>query len=316
MIMSAVVNPKVFLEDNFDANNKYRDNISVFLQGIKENGILIDDSDGTIKKQLINYFLTLPMPKIGIKSKKIFEELCNQNSPRKFFVLSNTYKTSGEEIDDLIHRVASENKADEEFDENKLLEYIQSEFEDKRRELSQYSKSLHQTEPTDIDEMLIRCVKFSKKLRFYDSQLGKISSNEDYEEKCSRFCEGFCYIIKLWHDNICVSINNKDKLEVSINTPLFNREHKMRVKQIINNVIVGPIKKSCGVSVDVYLKEDKEKIFHDRFLESDYALILFGRGFDLFKDKKNFRSNTIKLMKFSSEHMSTVKEYFNLPTIK
>ncbi len=310
MIMSSVVCPDIFQEENFDAGRNYRSNVHQFLEGIRTNGLIVVDPREILKQDLIRSLDRLPTSKVGNKIPAIMVELLKGSNGRKVFISCKDSLSLGVALtcSHLAQRVGNACAVDKVFDAIDLSWYVESEYEKKRRTFERSSNSLHQMSRQEIEEIIIRSIRFSKRLQFYDSQLGRISDGElkqrtggeSYEEKCGRFYEGVEYIVGLWKRHGHFLDGGDKEGEIEIITPIHWKADDAYsitlVKKTITKAITERLSSAHKVGVALLLKHDTRNVFHDRFLYTQSATLLFGRGFDLFTRSGRFKSNTVKLV--------------------
>jgi len=306
MLMSAVVDPSSFDKDYFE-DPSYEQNAQIFLRGVLANGLLIVDSDGILKDLLINNIKSLSL-KYGERFVIIIAELLKNKRHKIVNLDSFGYKKNVDTIlqayeirknckaDSFIvsiksfHFFESNNFADPAI--TPLSNYIYSDFEKKRRWFFEELPSIDNLKKTEIEDIIIRIIKYSKWLRFYDKQIGS-------GDRTSFFRKGIEYILSLWEKN---GILIKDCIgEVEIISCVKSSD---RIKKIKSDLLV-PLKSKFSFHFTLRLKEDKSDIFHARFLETQHAIVLFERGFDLFKnDGNSFRRNFLKLENTAFNHLN------------
>lgn len=332
MLVSAVLDPSAFDSDYFD--NLYRIHAEDFLKGIIENGVLIVDSEGELREAFIKQIECLPGT-AGQYLQILLAELL-KIEPRRFVaccVLSN-----GTASDDLLE-LACHLKKDTEADvlivgprsletltseqENvegviPLSKYRDSDFEKCRQKYRDGLGSIDTLSEPEVENMIIRTVRFSKCLEFYDRHIGQRTNT-------CHFYAGIEYILSLWRKHgFFVSDQDFGKVKIyacSVDCILAGdtdskknknkRKNKEQYENIVREIITPlEVEENSPWSVKILIKDDPDNIFHARYLESEHAVVRVDRGFRLFKQGRKFRQNLFTLNMMES---SVVRRYQNLP---
>lgn len=333
MLVSAVVDPSAFEAGYFD--ELYTIQAVDFLKGIQRNGLLIVDSENRLRDVLVKQVVSLPIKPQQRLGFLIQELLLKKKSKRVIACLVSLNDTSSVSLLDLAYHLKTDTgvdalvvgkesletlKSDRRFNERiiPLSEYRDSNFE-KDREVYETRVGPIDTLPkSEVEDMLIRSIRFAKWLRFYDAYIGTGSNT-------SRFRNGIEYILSLWYEHgffasqqgigtveiyTCsaerISKNETDHAKTS--KLERNRDNYQRV---IRNLIEPLKKKFPYWPVRFSVKDDPNYIFHARFLEAEHAIVQMDRGFDLFKPNGEFQRNFFTLNMAGSSHLRECRQLPN-----
>ncbi len=81
MIISLILNPSVMNGESFQTISGYRENVHTLFKGLAANGVLLDDSHGTLQRELRQSIESLP-PKYRQRLQGCFEELVKNKKQR------------------------------------------------------------------------------------------------------------------------------------------------------------------------------------------------------------------------------------------
>lgn len=288
MLVSAVVDPSAFDAKYFDA--LYTIQAVDFLKGIQSNGLLIVDSESRLRNALVEQVKSLPIKPQQRLRFLIQELLLKKKSKRVIACLVSLNNTSSASLLDLAYQLKTDTeadalivgnesqetlKSDRRFNENIILlsEYRDSDFE-KDREMYETRVGPIDTLPkSEVEDILIRSIRFAKWLRFYDAYIGAGSNT-------SRFRDGIEYILTLWYEHgffasqqgigsveiyTCSAerISESETDHAKTSKLERNRDNYQRV---IRNLIEPLKKKFPYWPVRFAIKDDPNYIFHARFL--------------------------------------------------
>lgn len=170
----------------------------------------------------------------------------------------------------------------------------------------------------EVENMIIRTVRFSKCLHFYDRHIGQRTNT-------CHFYAGIEYILSLWREHgFFVSDQDFGKVKIyacSVNCILEGdtdsrkrkkkKENKKQHENIVREIITSlEIAENSPWSVKIVIKDDPNNIFHARYLKSEHAIVRVDRGFRLFEEGRKFRQNLFTLNMTES---SLVGRYCSLP---
>ncbi len=327
MLVSAVPDPTAFDKKYF--NPLYRIQAEDFLNGIQKNGLLILDSKGKLLTACIAQIQAVP--KYGQELLTLLTELLKNGkqravecpvSPHPMPLLELAYDLRTDtEADALIVgadsletlRAAGKHRVDV----VPLSDYRDSTFEKDRQQYEAGFESIDTLPREDVAELIIRAIRFSKWLRFYDPQIGK-------GDRTSHYREGIEYILSLWREHGFFAsqqgigsvdiftrraerIFDSDEARVKQSKQTENRaQHRKVIRDLIE-----PVKTQFPWPVKLHVKNDADYIFHARYLQTQHAIIGVDRGFDLFKPGTNeFQRNFLTLNMAEGSHLTECR---NLP---
>ena len=204
MLVSAVLDPSAFDKDYFD--DLYAIHAEDFLEGIWKNGVLIIDKGGRLQGAL--YRSAKCLPSKGHRSQILIAEILKTKSVAVHLVsLSNL---SSMNLLDLMCHLKTQTETDililgdKDFEELRfnpkysahifpLSKYRDSDLEKERQRYCDGLKPIDTLSEKEVKDVIIRSVRFSKWLRFYDAYIGS-------GENTSRFRKGIEYILTLWKE--------------------------------------------------------------------------------------------------------------------
>lgn len=310
MLVSAVVDPSAFNEDCFD--DLYAIHVEDFLQGIWKNGVLIVDREGRLQDALYRKAEYLPIE--GQRSQILLTELLKIKSVAVIPIsLSNV---SSANLLDLIYHLKTDAEADAliladenfeilRFDPNRsdgivqLSKYRNSDFEQLRQKYHDGLESIDTLSESKVKEIIVRLVRFSKRLRFYDPYIGTGNNT-------SGFRKGIEYILDLWRKHgFFVSQQGIGEVEIYTCAEHVPNDDINRVKRKINRELMDRLKKQFPHwwQIKLFVKEDPNGIFHARYLETDHTVVRVDRGFNLFNSRRKFYRNFFTLNMAESSHL-------------
>jgi hypothetical protein len=329
MLMSAVPDPSAFDVSYFDA--VYRIQAEDFLRGIERNGLLIVDSGKRIQNAIIGRITSLPIKYRQQLQIKIEELLLKKKTKRIIAITTSSNGTSPPDLLGLAYRLKTDTKVDALIvgdgslktlkSEQKhvadivpLSEYRDSDFEADRQRYENKIGPIDTLPKTEVDSLVIRLVRFTKWLRFYDPQIGKGSNT-------SRFRKGIEYILSLWKDHGFfatqqgigeVQIFTCEAEHIRDDETEHAKESKLKRNQEnyrkIVRELIEPLKNQFPWPIELFVKSDPDGIFHARYLETQHAIISVERGFDLFKQNSGFNRNFFTLHTAASSHLKECRE--------
>ncbi len=315
MLVSAVIDPSTFNEDYFDES--YRHHAEDFLNGIIDNGLLIFDSRGELRKAFIEQIMSLSTP-VGQQLQVSLADLLKMEPERFVACYAPSNEASLNDLLSMARRLKKNTETDALIVSSASLEtliseqenvegviplskYRDSDFEKCRRRYYGGLGSIDMLSKQVVKDMIIRAIRFSKSLKFYDRHIG-LRSNTCY------FGAGIEYILSLWYEHGFFA-SDQDFGEVQIyacsadciveeDTDYKKKKKKKQNteqhEKIVQEIIM-PIKKNFPCPIEVVIKEDPENIFHARYLESEHAVVRVDRGFRLFEQGRKFRQNLFTL---------------------
>jgi hypothetical protein len=333
MLVSAVLDPSAFDVEYFNENELYTIQAVDFLRGIQKNGLLIVDTENKLRDAFIKWYKALPSKPRG-RLRILVEELLLKKRSRRIIAchlsLSNipsmnlldlAYNLKADtKVDALI--VGNESletlKSDRRFNGSivPLSEYRDSDFETKRQRYESQVGPIDTLPKSEVDDLIIPSVRFTKWLRFYDAYIGS-------GENTSRFRKSIEYILSIWHEHGFfaaeqgiggVEIFTRSANQIRDNETDHARESKLKRNQESHRRIIRKLIEPLNLNEDfpwpirLFVKNDPDSIFHARYLETQHAIIRIDRGFDLFKQNGQFRRNFFTLNMAESSHLRECRE--------
>ena len=318
MLVSAVLDPSAFNAEYFDA--LYTIQTVDFLKGIQRNGLLIVDSENRLRDALVKQVEALPIKPQQRLRFLIQELLLKKKSKRVIACFVSLSDTSSTSLLDLAYHLKTDTETDvlivsdksletlklqRRYDKDivPLSEYRDSDFEEYRQEYDNQVGPIDTLPKEKIEEIIIRSVRFTKWLRFYDPHIGRGNNTGDFRE-------GIEHILSLWYEHGFFS-SQQGIGGVEIFT-CKDRDVRNQYRKIIEELIT-PLEGQFPWPIRFMIKVDRngvDRIFHARYLETQHAVIRVDHGFDLFRQKGEFRRNFFTLNMAESSHL---RECRNLP---
>ncbi len=315
MIVSVVLDPSAFNENYFDETYTYH--AEDLLRGILRNGLLIVDSEEILRKELKKKIMSLPST-FGQQIQTLFAELLKSDSTRIIACCVASKFNSKDRLIDLALQLRRKTDADtlfasvdsvktliseQEYDEKTvpLSDYRDSEFEKIRQNYDRGFGAIDKLCKSEVDEIFIRSIRFTKSLRFYDPYIGRGNNTDKYYK-------AIVYILTLWEKHgYFASERGIESVELYA---CKGRNIRKQHQNIINEIIT-PLKKQFPWLVKFSIKVDysgESRIFHARYLESQYAIIRVDKGFDLFNENDEFKRNLISLNMEENIHLEECRD--------
>ena len=209
MLVSAVPDPSAFDASYFDA--VYRIQAEDFLRGIERNGLLIVDSGKRLQNAIVKSIQSLPIKYRQQLQIRIEDLLLKKRTRRTIAIPVSSNDVSPSNLLDLAFQLKTDTKADALIVGGESLETLESEqrygkdivplfdyrdssFEANRQRYEDKVGPIDKLPKIEVDNLIIRSVRFTKWLRLYDPQIGKGNNT-------SRFRKGIEYILSLWKDH-------------------------------------------------------------------------------------------------------------------
>lgn len=313
MLVSAVLDPSAFDTGYFDA--LYTIQAVDFLKGIEKNGLLIVDSENRLRDALVKRVEMLPI-KFRQRLQILVEELLLKKRSRRIIAcfIRPDYTPSGDLLN-LAYHLKTSTGADALIVGNNSLEtltstqrygvdiiplseYRDSDFETERQRYENQVGSIDTLRRSEVENLIIRSVRFVKWLRFYDPYVGRRDNTDDFRR-------GIEYILSLWHEHGFFSSQpGTGSVEIFTRKGRYVQDQHHRIVQ----ELITPLEKQFPWSIKFVIKADPDGIFHARYLEAQHAVIRVERGFDLFKQNGGFRRNFFTLNMAESPHLKECRE--------
>lgn len=333
MLVSAILDPYVFDFDDAYFDALYMINAEDLLKGIKKNGVLIVDSGKKLQDALRDRIKSQAFPmKYQKRLQILVEELLknrkrrivecpvapNSTSSGNLLKIACALKTDTE-ADGLI--VGNNNFEALRFDPKysdgivPLSEYRDSDFEKERQRYCDGFESIDMLSRAEVDEIVIRSIRFSKWLRFYDRYIVT-------GDNTSGFLNGIKYILSLWRDHgFFAPRQGIGELEIFTGTEHIREDEEDHAKDSklarsqenyrkVKRELMGWLKREAPQwwQIKIFVKDDPNHIFHARYLETQHAVIRIDRGFDLFNQENRFRRNFFTLNMAESSHLRECRD--------
>jgi hypothetical protein len=289
MLMSIVVQPEAFASGHFEARS-YRDQAEMLLRGMQSNGVLLVDSDKALLRALKEQIEALGT-KCGQQIKVRFEELqksgrsrvvvtrCRLNTSMPSFEASRMVYESVNADALVVDAVAGQQlRVGGGPDPEGLTpmgSYTSSVCETTRHAFLEELPSLDKMGVEVFSDHIVRLTRFSKRLRFYDKQIGTGNN-------LTGFRRGIGKILSLWAAN---AHYGKSALTAEIYTcvQLCGPKAAMPPEVVyarIKDDIVVQLADTVGLPIKFFFKNDPGHLTHDRFLQTDSLAVTFSKGFD------------------------------------
>jgi len=326
MYVFALLSPDAFKPDCFERPG-YQLQTALFFRGVEGNSLLlvdedarlIDEIDDVISSLAIKFRQDLEIRLTELRKRlrnnrirrwgiRCSSEICRTANTQSALQLCERISeaTSPDAFlvsDDIYRHLTSGGCS---FPLVRMGDYAQSKFEEKRRRYMEDMPPVDQMGPTEFDDLMVRCTRFSVWLRFFDKQIGKGTNT-------SNFRRGIERIVKLWIDNAHfpphrIEIITAEPVRIVKTDNEFvssrKRENTHNCRRKIDKELVEPLRSAYGVEVHLSMKQDTSDIFHARHLQSQTANVLFERGFDIESDDGTLRRSIIKVDNGAEQHLA------------
>lgn len=318
MLVTALVDPSA-LEPKYMQDEAYKIQVDGFLAGILQNGLLISDRDGILLNRMGSKIKMLSRAqKIQIR----FEEVL-KNKGR--WIVKYKFPTTSQNTNKICYELERHRPPDviiagpdylREFQsscsESKVItfeEYSSSEFEEQRTQYMTALQPLHELEFDECKELFIRVVKFAKFLRIYDKQIGK-------GRNLPGFRRGIHFILRLWQNHGYFFGEKTAGVQIyTCRNELKHPSEKNEVekaKSRINKFLINKLEKEFDVPIELFMKRDRSREIHARYLQTQSTIILMERGFDFLKNNNEVKQTEIQLKPNSAGHLENIR---NLPDL-
>ncbi len=322
MLVCAVLDPSAFEADCFD--DLYTIHAEDLLKGIQENGLLIVDSGRRLQDALRDQVKSQALP-IAYRKRlqSLVEELLKNRKRRIVECSASPSSTSSENLLEIACNLKTETETDglivgsENFEKLRfdpehrhgivpLSQYRDSDFERERQGYCDGLGPIDTLSRSEVDKLIIRSIRFSKWLRFYDKQIGTGNNT-------SNFRRGIAYILSLWKEHGFFASEQGIGGNVEIFT--CRDEHIPDddiddVNRKINRELMKELKERFPSwwQIKLSVKDDPNGIFHARYLETQHTIIRVDRGFALFKQNGSFWRNFFTLNMAEGSHLRECRD--------
>ena len=324
MLVSAVLDPSAFNAAHFNPaqGQLYKIQAEDFLKGIQKNGVLVVDPENKLRDALIKEVESIPTKyrqQLEILVTHLFQ---NEKGKRVIACSVSGKNIAAMSLLDLAYHLKTNTEADALIvaDDNYLrlsdvadLELgpdfvLLSEYRDSHFEVVREKYEIHDTRIDKLPESkrkdyIIRSIRFSKYLRFYDPYIG-------IGDRTRAFQQGIKYILSLWHQHgFFASQRDIGSVQIFTRRDLQGKTTVQKQRHKIMQELIKPLSHTLPWPIKFIIKDDPNGIFHARYLETQHAVVRADRGFDFFKSGK-FRRNLVTLNMVES---SQLREYRKLP---
>ena len=335
MIVYAVVSPSVFQAVYFEIPG-YRDQVVLFFRSLQSNAVLLIDPEGSLLEDIEAAIKQLSIKfrqDLEIRVAELRKSLREKRRCRAVVKLCRSHCNAARSqppvqrclsvaLASIPDAVFVPDGGDEYLSVRnaglvavRMSEYSRSDFEVLRRRYMEDLPPVDQLAPHDFDELIIRATKYSTWLRVFDKQIGK-------GKNVSNFRRGVERILKVWatHAHFFPQRLEIVTAEATVRTGTEDEFQQTRKEQLVREAIqrvahllVEPLRRDYRQEVYVSVKQDHDGIFHARHLQTQTAVLLVERGFDIEKDDGGLRRNFLKWDLGGQEH---VEECRRLPDIE
>lgn len=279
----------------FQLDKHSSSNLLNIFKAIFQNGILLDNSQSDIMRNLANNICNIDMQYQDFV-RIYMEEIQKATMCNIHFKCSPITCNSTQCSLSLVECISSKFNVDIIIDtpncnsnQAKVVTIDKYQFcnvEKKRCEY--YNNTNYFNYFTDIEKVkaIERVLKFTDKLAIYDAFLGTAASDNSYN--LDHYRKTFNYIINIWKNGTVYKF-----LKLEVTTKIANNANNKDI-QDIKRKLQAIFSDLEGVTLTVYLKKDKMKIFHARYLETNSRVFCCEPGFDFF-DGEKFRVTSIRV---------------------
>lgn len=314
MLVSAVLDPSAF--DAADFDELYAIQVEDLLRGIWSNGVLIVDSKRKLQKELFEKAESFPGTGKWERLRSLLTDLLKEKSKRVAVRLVSLSNASSVDLLELTCDLKKDTEADvlilgdKNFETLKfnpkysdglvpLSKYRDSDFEVDRQRYENQIGPIDSLPKPDVEDLIIRLVRFSKWLRFYDPYIGR-------GKNTSNFQKGIEYILSLWHEH-GFFVSQQGIVEIFTCKGQYVQDQHQRIVEELTT----PLMEQFPWPIKFSIKVDKfgaDRIFHARYLETQHAIVRIDKGFDLFKQNDDFRRNFFTLNMAEAPHLKECRE--------
>ena len=315
MLVSAVLDPSALDAEYFDA--LYTIQTVDFLKGIQRNGLLIVDAENRLRDALARQVKALPIKPQQRLRFLIQELLLKKKSKRVITCLISLQDIASVSLLDLAYHLKADTeaealivgneslktlKSDRRFSKGivPLSEYRDSDFETQRQLYESQVGPIDTLPKSEVADIIIRSIRFTKWLRFYDPYIGRGNNTINFRK-------GIEYILSLWYDHgFFASQQGTGSVEIftcSDQRIQVQEQHRRVVQELTT-----PLQQKFPWPISFLIKNDSRRIFHARYLETQHAIIRIERGFDFFDQDNEFLRNFFTLNMAESSHLRECRD--------
>lgn len=319
MQVSAIVSPSVFKEEALKQPG-HRQGLIYFWKSIQSQTNILVDEKGTLWDDIEKAISELPVKFRQDFEIRVAEYRKSKVLKRKFVrCLDSVCGTAGSQSSEIrLDKLGKSMKPDGYFvsclEDQKhptttvIGEIFESKFEKQKAAIENLGPI--QGAPQLFDKMIERSVRFSKSIKFYDKQIG-------HGLNLRAFFHGVKHILSVWRN--CAhfrpelveiySVGEYWSLETMVEELVGEAIEKNRLAlQRIEESLLEPIRSSFPeLNVKFIFKNDESRESHARYLETNTCVVLFERGFDIFRDDETLKCQELKLADASRQSLSRLR---------
>ncbi|MCE9564361.1 MAG: hypothetical protein K8U57_20180 [Planctomycetes bacterium] len=290
MLVNLILRPEAFEPALFDTPG-YFENALTLLRGILQNGLVLVDPEQNLRGRLIDAVKSI-QNRYGQRLQALVAEICKPDKARSRIVrIDPNHFTAQAATGDTVARLRAIGLADAVVAEPAwattqtpaadllpLSEYTASNLEVMRIYMASELPPMGAVaggnpHGLSFESLIIRATRFSRVLRFYDKQIGKMN-------RLRYFRLGIERIVELWTQNAHFPAGD---LRVELYT-VCDHSDPDDCTEKINTEIIKPLRARFPIrDYSLHLKTDNLHRFHARYLQTQCVSLGFDRGFDIMK---------------------------------
>lgn len=327
MIVSAVADPSIFGNEAIKDQLSKREAIA-FLQGIIDNGVLLDDpTRGLLREALL--MVSQLGTKLGQRIQLLLEEIQKQH--KKFVVSCDRMRWERQSCDTVADKcvalasllkadaiithsgneVSIKQRAKDDVEVVVISDLTESSYETTRRRMQHIEDSLDNLPAEEVAERIGRAVKYTATLRVFDYRM--IGA----EQQARKYLAGIQFIAAIWQRWCVVGDSNSRTIELYtvgncmtqngfLNATAADSRLETHIQVPLANVVLAKITR-C-------LKQDREPaIFHARGFEARKRAYTFDPGFDAIGPTGAIRACLFKAERAAERHFDECRKLKDLP---
>lgn len=296
MLVSAVADPAAFGRGGITDELSKREAIA-FLQGIIENGVLLDGPKRELLRKAMEEAYTLST-NLGQRVQGLLLEVRNQS--KKFVVSCNADDWRSDDLRPdakMCALVATRLRADAVItvDANTcavraslgvnaeivlIRDVTESEFEKKRRGLQSVNQPLDRFTETEVDELFGRALKYTSTLRVFDYLMAKDPGH------WRKYLAGIAFVVRIW-EKWCVVGTTSSGRSLELYTSGGRHADDANAARIrLQDNIIASLSKGTAAKVIGYVKRDgSPRVFHARGFQAKNRCFTIDPGFDALSNR-------------------------------
>ena len=325
MTITAVLEPAA-LDRSLFSNAAYGQGARVLFETLHERGILLVDSENRMLGEIIRAIPKLPT-KYGQRIEILFTNLAKGKRKRLVECPAGKGQTS---VLRAAIAIAEANCPDgfichpgslETIKEVGVApdpitpdEFIGSAAYDVACRLRDLPSPIDKLTTAQVAEVLSRPLRYARRLRFFDKQIGKGSNPDGFQI-------GIEYILDLWHkasdfaEGGDVEVYTLAKHDVSDELPLQFAKSQLKENEAaiskVESQILDPLRAKFKNPITLHIKRADPKKVHPRYLQAGAVLINIDRGFDFVNRDGTFKEGNPVLLDLNA--FDHVTDFQNLP---